>query len=302
MDPGYGAGDQVKKTRTKVRRRVGIYPNLSKDECRDVMESLVRFLEERGHESWVSDRLPSPHPAGVHAAPPNELPRHVDFLVVLGGDGTLLSAARLVYPLKVPLMGVNFGDLGFLTDLSVETMFDGLEAVLLGKYHLERRMMLKTMLLSKRGQPRATLYALNDAVVREANFRALQLTTTLAGVTLSSFKADGLIVSTPTGSTAYSLSAGGPIIEPTLQSLIATPICPHRLSVRPLIFPANQTIEVSFGPEDARVHLAVDGQLVIELSPQDRLLARRAERPIYFLQLRPRSFYEVLRAKLKWGG
>lgn len=292
----------MKKARADVRHRVGIYPNLSKEAATSVMGSLIDYLKKRGHETWISDRIPKPHPEGARAVPPNELPRNVDFMIVLGGDGTILSAARLVYPRKVPIFGINFGDLGFLTDVSVESMYDGLDAVLHGNYHLERRMMLKAVIVSKKDQPRATLYALNDAVVREANFRALALTTTVAGVTLSSFKADGLIIATPTGSTAYSLSAGGPIIEPTLQSLIAVPVCPHTLSVRPLIFPANQTLEVRFGPSDARVHLAVDGQLVIDLSPHDRLLARRAERPIYFLQLRRRPFYEVLRAKLKWGG
>jgi NAD+ kinase len=286
----------------ETTKRIGIYPNLAKDACRQVMDSLIRYLHQRGHEVWISDRLPPPHPRHAHTVPPNELPRQVDFMVVLGGDGTLLSAARLVYPRKVPLFGINFGDLGFLTDVSVESMYEGLDAVLRGKTHVERRMMLKVLLLSPKRQTRATLYALNDAVLREASFRALRLTTKVAGETLSTFKADGLIISTPTGSTAYSLSAGGPIVEPTLQALIATPICPHALAVRPIIFPASHTMEVSVDPPEARVQLAVDGQLVIELSAQERVLARRAERPIYLLQLRRRPFYEVLRAKLKWGG
>ncbi|MBD3336782.1 MAG: NAD(+) kinase [Candidatus Eisenbacteria bacterium] len=292
----------MKHTLPERPLRIGIYPNLSKQECRQVMESLIGTLHKKGHETWISDRLVHGTPEAAHAVPPNELPRNVDFLVVLGGDGTLLSAARLVYPRKVPLLGVNFGDLGFLTDVSVESMYEALDAVLAGKSHLERRMMLKVVIKSSRGGNRAVLYALNDAVVREANFRAMRLTTKVAGAPLSTFKADGLIISTPTGSTAYSLSAGGPIVEPTLQTLIATPLCPHALAIRPLIFPSNQTLEVCFGPQDARIELAVDGQLVIELSPHDRLLARRAERPIYFLQLRRRPFYEVLRAKLKWGG
>lgn len=266
------------------------------------MESVIRFIHKRGHETYISDRLLSSYPTATHAVPPADLPAHIDFMVVLGGDGTLLSAARLVYPRKVPLLGVNFGDLGFLTDVSDGSMYEALDAVLEGKCHLERRMMLKITLKSGKGRNRTVLYALNDAVVREANFRALQLNTKIAGAVLSSFKADGLIISTPTGSTAYSLSAGGPIVEPTLQCLIATPICPHTLAIRPLIFPASQTIEVAFDPPEARVELAVDGQLVIELSPQDRLQIRRAEQPIYFLQLRRRPFYEVLRAKLKWGG
>lgn len=292
----------MKSAKAKVSRRVGIYPNLSKEACREVMESLVAHLHERGHESWISEQLPPPHPPSVHSAPPSELARCVDFMIVLGGDGTLLSAARLIYPRKVPLLGINFGDFGFLSELTVDDMFEGIDAALRGEYHLERRNMLKVMLMSHSGRARTSVYALNDAVVREINFRTLVIKTAIAGVPLNSFKADGLIVATPTGSTAYSLSAGGPIVEPTVQCLIATPICPHKLSVRPLIFPATQTIEVTFGPEDARVQLAVDGQLVIELSPRDRLVVRRAERPIYFLQPRPRSFYEVLRAKLKWGG
>jgi NAD+ kinase len=228
--------------------------------------------------------------------------REVDLLVVLGGDGTLLSAARMIYPLALPILGVNFGSLGFLAVTTVETMFQTLERVLAGEGRREPRMMLRASTVDAQGREMQCVHGLNDLVVREAGGRAVQIEPVLAGSLLGVFRADGVIVATPTGSTAYSLSAGGPIVEPTLNALIATPICPHTLSIRPLVFPAGQTVEFRVQPPETEVVLTVDGQVTLDFRPGYAVRVRRAQRPIHFLQVEERTFYEVLRAKLRWGG
>jgi len=283
-------------------RAVAIYPNLEKPDCLPALSKLVAWLTRRG----IEVRLPQEHTPKVklrvRSVARRELLDGGDLMVVLGGDGTILSAARMVYPERVPLLGVNFGTLGFLAEVTVGSMVSALEQVLTGQYRLEPRMMLTATVHDEQGHEIERVHALNDVVLREASGRAIYIETRLEGTELGHFRGDGLIISTPTGSTAYSLSAGGPILQPNLEAMLATPICPHTLSSRPLLFPANETLEVRFRADAESVHLAVDGQLMLELSTDRSIRVRRARRPILFVLVENRSFYEVLRTKLRWGG
>jgi NAD+ kinase len=244
---------------------------------------------------------PRPEDRGTPAFAPREL-KGVDLLVVLGGDGTLLSAARTIHPRRIPILGVNFGGLGFLADVSIDRMLPALQAVLEGRYRREPRMMLQASVHDAKGRVIETVHGMNDIVLHHAGKRAIQVEAVLAGTPLGAFRADGMIIATPTGSTAYSLSAGGPVVEPTLNVLIATPICPHILSMRPLVFPAGQVLEMRVRPSDHEVMLTLDGQVSLPFRPDRSVRVTRSARPIWFLEAENRSFYEVLRAKLRWGG
>jgi NAD+ kinase len=285
----------------RMIRAVGIHPNFSKRRCRVVFDELVAWLQREGCTVWVSEALGAELPALVQTVPPETLADRVDLLVVLGGDGTLLAAARMLYPREVPILGVNFGGLGFLTGTSVPDLYAALEQVLRGDYVIERRMMLQASILGRDGSARAVIHALNDAVIHEAGQRLVRVRMTIGGTQVGDFGADGLVVATPTGSTAYSLSAGGPILNPLLDALIVTPICAHKLSVRPVIFPAFESILLEPQADRGEVFLSVDGQQLFPLARGDSVLVARAEHNCCFVQLRARSFYDVLREKLKWG-
>ncbi|MFH1143947.1 MAG: NAD(+)/NADH kinase [Candidatus Eisenbacteria bacterium] len=285
----------------RMIRAVGIHPNFAKRSSRKVFQELAGWLVREGCSVWVSEEVGGPLPPHVQRVPPQKLPERIHLLVVLGGDGTLLGAARMLFPHEVPILGVNFGGLGFLADVHVGDLYAALEQTLRGDYTIERRMMLRIVILGRNERPRATLFGLNDAVVREAGQRILEITMLIGGTRVGVFKADGLVVATPTGSTAYSLSAGGPIVQPLLDTLIATPIAAHKLSIRPVIFPAYETLEVRPRLEGHAAHLVVDGQVSLELHPGESVLVGRAAKSSCFVQLRQRSFYDVLREKLKWG-
>lgn len=281
--------------------RIAIDPNLSKPGCDDAVRRLSAWLQARGHHVVVPPHV-LPQPKGTKVVERDDLAAESDLVIVLGGDGTLLSTARRVYPRRVPILGVNFGGLGFLTDISVEEMFPSLERVLGGEYRSETRILLKASILDPGGRTRDRRFAMNDFAIHEVGHRLLTLLPVIGGSEMGEVKADGLIVATPTGSTAYSLSAGGPIVAPTLRALIATPVAPHVLSMRPILFPSDETIVVRFAPPEARVQVVADGQEAVDLGPGEAVKIRRAEGTIEFLLSRNTSFYDVLKAKLKWGG
>jgi NAD+ kinase len=283
-------------------KRVAIYPNLGKPACAAEVRRLTAWLKRRGLEVLTpSDGAPRPAGLGGPAFTGSQL-RGVDLVVVLGGDGTLLSAARAIYPRRVPILGVNFGGLGFLADVSTDRMLPALDSVLAGRYRAEPRMMMRAEVVDAAERVVETVHGLNDLVLHQAGRRAIVIRAVLAGTSLGSFRADGIIVATPTGSTAYSLSAGGPIVEPTLNVLIATPVCPHTLSLRPLVFPAGQVLDLQVSPSETDAMLTIDGQVSLNFEPGQSVRITRAAKPIWFLQAEERSFYEVLRAKLRWGG
>jgi len=282
-------------------KRIAIDPNLSKDGADDAVRRLSAWLKARNLEVVVPPHV-VPVPPGAVVADREDLARDADLVIVLGGDGTLLSTARRVYPLRVPILGVNFGGLGFLTDVTVEDMFPSLERVLAGDCRRESRIMLKASVLDPAGRTRERLYAMNDIVMHELGHRVLGIVPQIGRSEMGIIKGDGLIIATPTGSTAYSLSAGGPIVDPTLRALIATPICPHILSMRPILFSSDETMVLRFEPPEARVQVVADGQAALDLHPGEAVRVRRAPGTIEFLLVQKHSFYDVLRQKLKWGG
>ena len=248
-------------------------------------------------EKEVAALVPS---VSVETALKSDLPGQVGLLIVLGGDGTLLSMARAVGDLGVPMLGVNLGGLGFLTATTLDEMVPALEAVLAGGLDVEERMMLAARLL-RAGQTVSEHIALNDVVItKSAMSRIIELAVSVDGRHATSYRADGLIVSTPTGSTAYNLSVGGPILFPTLDAVVLTPIAPHTLSNRPIVLPGPQRIDVTLrGDQD--VMLTMDGQVGVHLRERDVVQIEKAAARIRLLRFPQKDFFSVLRTKLKWG-
>ena len=228
-----------------------------------------------------------------------DLPGSADLLITFGGDGTLLAVARHA-PSNVPIIGVNMGTLGFLTEIRVDEFQDVLDQALRGDYVAERRV---TFEVTVTGPDRDLQYrVLNDAVInKSALARIIAMDVEVGGQFVSTFRADGMIVSTPTGSTAYNLSAGGPIIYPTMGALVLTPICPHMLSNRPIVMPDHLEIEISIATERQEVFLTLDGQEGVPLNEHDRIRIRKSDVSVSLIQSPGKSYFDVLRRKLKWG-
>jgi NAD+ kinase len=230
-----------------------------------------------------------------------EIPSQSDLLIVLGGDGTLLSAARLVAELQVPILAVNLGSMGFLTTVPQDEIYQILEEIFAAKHRVSERVMLEARIVRGGAVIRRQI-ALNDAVLNKAALaRIMDVTLRVDGEYVITYKADGLILSTPTGSTAYSLAAGGPIIYPTVESFVVTPICPHTLTHRPLVIPDTAKIEIDFQAEDDAVFLTLDGQIGIELQQGDHIIVRKAQEKLRLVRPAKKTYFEILRNKLKWG-
>ncbi len=282
-------------------RNVGVVVKPNKPEAGPILRELVAWLGARGREA-ILDREAAAVCAGAGPGRPRtEVVDRADLLIVLGGDGTLLSAARLIGSREVPILGVNLGGLGFLTEVTLQELFPTLEAVLRGEFTVSRRMTLSARIL-REGEVVESHEALNDVVLtKSAPSRILDLETHVNGEYVSTFRADGLIVSTPTGSTAYCLSAGGPIIYPTLPALVVIPICPHTLTNRPLVLPDSAVIEIAHGLQGEEIHLTLDGQVGIGLRRRDVVSVQRSARTITLVKSPKLNYFELLRTKLKWG-
>jgi NAD+ kinase len=240
--------------------------------------------------------------AGVEPSTDGAIRDGSDAVVVLGGDGTMLAAARLLAGSDKPVVGVNLGTLGFLTSVRLEQLYPTMDALLAGKYTLQERVMLKAS-VKRGGQVVSEQHVLNDIVINKgALARIIDLEAFIDGKFLTAFKADGLIIATPTGSTGYSLSAGGPIVHPSLSCIGITPICPHTLTNRPLILPETVVFEVLINSESEDVHLTLDGQVGSPLCSQDTVEARISQYRMFFVQSPHEDYYHMLRTKLKWGG
>jgi NAD+ kinase len=231
----------------------------------------------------------------------DELPGLVDLLIVLGGDGTLLSVARRAATRNVPIVGVNLGRLGFLTAVTCAELPLMLESLIAGEYTVSDRMMLDAT-IRRDGEVIAECCALNDIIIKKkAMARILDLNAHVDGRHLSAFRADGLIVSTATGSTGYSLAAGGPIVYPELNSLLITPICPHMLTNRPLVVWSNSVIEIEIREQNDVVFFTADGQVGHELIPEDKVEVRRSDARTWLVNSPTKDYFEILRTKLGWG-
>ncbi len=281
-------------------RTVGVVGKKRIDLVVRTAEQLVDWLRARQVECLVEEELAVCSGLLV-GCPRQELPSRIDLLVVLGGDGTLLSAARLLAGSQVPLLGVNAGGLGFLTEVALEEMFQVLQQVLEGEITITQRSLLDAVVW-REGEKVASHSVLNDVVVNKGVLaRIIDLETHIDDYYLTTFKADGLIISSPAGSTAYNLSAGGPIVHPALGCIILTPICPHTLTNRPIILPEDRTIRVSLGSVYGEVYLTFDGQVGYRLIDGDLLEVRTSPHRLSLIKSPHRSFYEVLRSKLRWG-
>ena len=282
-------------------KRIGVVAKTDRDEARIVIPQLLDWCAARGLAVVLEKETAGlcPDRATMAVLKP-ELPGQVDLLLVLGGDGTLLSMARLVGDLGVPILGVNLGGLGFLTALTVEELFPALEALLSGGLVIEERMMLAARVF-RQGERLGEYVALNDVVItKSAMSRIINLEVAVEGEFATGYRADGLIVSTPTGSTAYCLSAGGPIVFPTMDAVVLTPICSHTLTNRPIVLPASLSIEVKL-LSDQDVMLTLDGQVGLALKRADVVGIGPAAARIRLLRPPQKHFLSVLRTKLKWG-
>jgi len=280
-------------------RRVGICLKPEQPQAAEVVRELVKWLTERGVESRGD--ATSGAAADLEVLPRDTLAGWAELLVVLGGDGTLLSVARSLGTRSVPILGINLGTLGFLTEVNVEEMIPALERVLAGEAGIESRMRLETVV--RRGDREIARYqALNDAVIaKSARSHMIDLETRADGLRVTTYHADGLIVSTPTGSTAYSLSAGGPIVQPVIGAFVLTPICPHALSFRPIVMPESVQLDVLVHDRGGEVSLTVDGQEWVDLEDGDRVLVHCSPYPVSLVASPFHDRYEVMRTKLGWG-
>jgi NAD+ kinase len=268
-------------------------------EATELGRQLVEELERRGLEA-ILDRESAAACGRDSEVSRSALASRVNLMIVLGGDGTLLSVTR--GELKgTPVLGINMGSLGFLTEHSAEELFPMLEAVLEGKAEIQRRERLAVSVETPGGD-RLTHHVLNDAVVtKSALARVVTLAVHVNGQLLSRFRADGLIVATPTGSTAYSLSAGGPILYPTLDVIVVTPICPHTLTNRPIVLSLSSVVEVRLESPSEEVYLTLDGQEGFPLTTHDVVHIQRCEEPVFLIEHPNRTYFQVLHRKLKWG-
>ena len=282
-----------------VIETVGIVSKPNSEPAAQVVPKLLEWLQSRG----IAVRMDEPTGgyAGRPGMPREEVPEGCDLVVVLGGDGTLLSAARAIGRREIPIFPVNVGGLGFLTAISNEELYPELERAFRGEHRVAKRKLLNTEVV-REGLVVATWDALNDAVLTNAAIaRMIDLDAYVDEQFVCAYKADGLIISTPTGSTAYSLSAGGPIIFPSVPAICITPICPHMLTNRPVLVPETSVIRVtSHGPNES-VFLTIDGQVGMTILEDDTLVCRSSQYSLLLVRPPRMMFFDVLRQKLKWG-
>jgi len=281
-------------------RKVGIILKRQDARVRSIVSDIIPWLQSRQVEVFLDQDSSELRPPGIRAVPPQEMAKQVEVVSVFGGDGTLLHAARLVGASGVPILGINLGSLGFLTEVKLDEVYGAFEGVLSGKYQLEDRVLLDVEVL--RGKKLEAHYlALNDAVINKgALARIIELEVSVNSQPVLLTRADGLIISTPTGSTAYSLAAGGPILYPTLEAFIIAPICPHTLTNRPVVIPDRHVVEICLR-HGTEVMLTVDGQVGMPLEQQDCLRIRRAKSTLKLVMPFGNSFFKLLREKLRWG-
>ena len=282
-------------------QHIGIVAKPNKPEVGPVLRKLMSWLLERGRRVALDQESAAILQGTENGLPRSEVVGWSDLIIVLGGDGTILSVARLIGTREVPILGVNLGGLGFLTEITLDEVIPALEAVLRNDFSVSRRLTLTARVL-RGGTEIASFEALNDAVItKTALSRIVDLETHVNGEYVATFRADGLIVSTPTGSTAYCLAAGGPIIYPTLPAVVIIPICPHTLTNRPLVVPDSALVEIVRGSDGEDVHLTVDGQVGVGLRYRDVVSLQRSGRTVALIKSPKLNYFELLRAKLKWG-
>jgi NAD+ kinase len=291
----------------KVRKpkSFGIWGNTDKPRFWELLDPIMIWAADNNLKPFLTTRILNQLPDGFdyeyQTIDSAEDFYQTDFLLTLGGDGTMLSAARAVAHRKTPILGIHLGQLGFMAEVTVDEMFDRLKMVVSGQYSLQRRMVLKAEIINGNGP--TVFYALNDFVIdRGRSQRIITMRLLSNDHFVSDYKADGLIIATPTGSTAYSLSVGGPIVMPKLKAIVVSPISPHTLSLRPIVLPDDRNLELSFPDEEVeKIAFAVDGQVSEYLKPKDKIYIQRAPFEIRMIDFEDSNYFQTLRRKMGWG-
>lgn len=291
----------------KVRKpkSFGIWGNTDKPRFWELLDPIMIWAADNNLKPFLTTRILYQLPDGFdyeyQTIDSAEDFYQTDFLLTLGGDGTMLSAARAVAHRKTPILGIHLGKLGFMAEVTVDEMFDRLKMVISGQYSLQRRMVLKAEIINGNGP--TVFYALNDFVIdRGRSQRIITMRLLSNDHFVSDYKADGLIIATPTGSTAYSLSVGGPIVMPKLKAIVVSPISPHTLSLRPIVLPDDRSLELSFPDEEVeKIAFAVDGQVSEYLKPKDKIYIQRAPFEIRMIDFEDSNYFQTLRRKMGWG-
>lgn len=282
-------------------KTIGIISRPRRSIIAEIVPPLLNWLKKRSVSTLIDAETASSLNQGESGRTREEILQEADLLLVLGGDGTILGASREAAPRGIPILPINLGGLGFLTSFTLEELYPALEDALSGRAAISERVLL----LVERAQNEKLLTqqrVLNEAVLHKGTLaRMIELELYIDGGFVCRYRADGLIVATPTGSTAYSMSAGGPIVHPAVESILITPICPHTLSDRPVVVPDTSKVEVRFSEDTASVFLTMDGQIGVPLQAGDRVRITRAPERLKLIHPPKKSYFEILRNKLKWG-
>ncbi len=281
--------------------KVGVVSKPHRTEFARNLQEILQWLQRRGCETLVEESvLENFGLSGYPGVTREQMPSQVDAIIVFGGDGTILSVARAIGDNNAPILAVNLGSLGFLTEVTLDELYEALDRLLKGEHRIDERRLLDATVKRNDGSS-TSFHALNDVVITKgALARIIQLDAYIDEDFMATFLADGLIIATPTGSTAYSLAAGGPIVLPSLACTVVTPICPHTLTNRPLVFPPESEVRITLtSGED--VMLTVDGQQGVELAEGDEIVCTSSHRRIELIKPHNKSFFDVLREKLKWA-
>lgn len=278
---------------------IGLAVNRGKPNAREVASELIRLLESRGANVVIEPEIAAQLSRPDLSLNLSQYPDHVNMVFVLGGDGTLLGIARKFAHHEIPILGFNLGNLGFLSEAEPDSLVDAVENVLSGEYNIEKRMMLETEVI-RDGKILEQSCALNDVGIAKGSFsRMITSTVFVDDIYLGTYSGDGMIVSSSTGSTAYSLSAGGPIVSPSVDVLLVTPICPHTLTARPIVLSADDYVHIRVNATHEDIGLTIDGQLGFKLKVDDIIRVRRAPFNTQLVKWKKRSFFEVVRKKLQ---
>ncbi|MCH8157775.1 MAG: NAD(+)/NADH kinase [Nitrospinae bacterium] len=281
-------------------KNIGVFCKPKAPTGKKILHELVRWLRDRDYNACM-DRDTAAIIDETSSLEKDEIPRQTDLLIVLGGDGTLLSVARIAHAHDVPILAINLGSLGFLTEVSLQELYPSLENVLAGKFDVEHRMLLNARLW-RNDKKVGDHNVLNDVVINKGVVaRVVNLQVLVDGQYMTSYRADGLIIATPTGSTAYSLSAGGPIIHPSMQALVLSPICPLTLTNRPILVPDHSIIQVKLTTTNENVRVTLDGQEGWDMQTGDTLEIKKTQTTLKLIPAPNKNYYQILRQKLHWG-
>ncbi|VBB08003.1 atp-nad kinase ppnk-type all-beta [Lucifera butyrica] len=281
---------------------VGVYPNTKKSNVLPVLSRLVQYLQKNNIPVFLPDDCAREMQFPDLGCPRDKMKNEISVGITIGGDGTLLNTAREIAPGNVPVCGINLGQLGFLTEVEPDELEHAMDKLIQGDFHIEERLMLDSFIIRQGKEQQYFSSALNDIVVTKGGFsRLIQLLLYIDGELAAEYSADGLIVATSTGSTGYSLSAGGPIVNPNLRVMVLTPICPHTLHSRSLLIADKEEIRIQVQATHEDAVLTVDGQKVYHLLPEEQVAVRSSNFSARFLRLNGKSYYERLRTKLQRG-